>query len=457
MSARLHSRSRYRTVPSYEFKGITIRVYYSAKRKRFAAHYKGPDGKPYRVEKGTENEAVEAAKSEIRRMSDIEVQIALREESAASEILKPIGVSVIEAARLIATYQERLVPFGASLGEAVDYFIQYHLCIPITVRELVKALLVEKGSATGEKNVKDLRSRLENRFCNLYGDRLIQSLRSDELSRWINGLVCSQRNKRNYHAAIVTLFEFGKENGYLPKGKPTEIQLIKKKKADAVDIEIFNPDELIELIRSALAINSPALIPLLIQGLAGVRHEEIEQTDEKKDRLRWSDIRLDQPCPDIHIRRIVSKTKKERFVPLSPALATWLRRFRQKGSGYVYSRNSLYKDYRRVCAHANVSWRKNGLRKSYSTYDAALSGSAQVTAKKAGNSAEMVRRFYKKEISQASLLAFQWFSIGPRKFKKEVDAYCAHLKAFPPKVGPRRRRKFAQGVYAQQPSPNKEN
>jgi integrase len=213
---------------------------------------------------------------------------------------------------------------------------------------LVKALLAEKSSATGDKNVKDLRCRLENRFCALFGNRLVQSIRSDELSRWLNGLVCSQRNKRNYHASVVTLFEFAKENGYLPKGKPSEIQLIKKKKADAIDVEIFTPDELIKMIRSALVIKSPALVPLLIQSLAGLRTEEIEQTDEKKDRLQWGDIRLGQSFPDVHVRKKVSKTKRERFAPIAPALLSWLRRLRSDSQGAVYARMSLYKDYRRI-------------------------------------------------------------------------------------------------------------
>lgn len=446
MSTRPHPNSSHngRTVPSYEFKGIPIRVY-SAKG-RFSAQFKGTDRKPRRIERGTESEAVDAAKAEIRRMTDVEVQIALREEAMAAEILKHTDVSVTEAARLIATYKERLAPFDASLGDAVDYFIRCHQCLPITVRDLVKALLAEKSSATGDKNVKDLRCRLENRFCASYGDRLVQSIRSDELSRWLNGLVCSQRNKRNYHASVVTLFEFAKENGYLPKGKPSEIQLIKKKKANVIDVEIFTPDELIRMIRSALVIKSPALVALLIQSLAGLRTEEIEQTDEKKDRLQWKDVRLGQSFPDVHVRKKVSKTNRERFAPIAPALSTWLRRLRSKAPGPVYARTSLYKDYRRICAHAKIAWRRNGLRKSFNTYDVALSGSAQLTAKKAGNSADMVKRFYKKEISQASLVALEWFSITPGKFGELVKDYIAHIKAFPPKVGGRRVRRKALAV-----------
>ncbi len=124
--------------------------------------------------------------------------------------------------------------------------------------------------------------------------------------------------------------------------------MIKKKKADAIDVEIFTPDELIKMIRSALVIKSPALVPLLIQSLAGLRTEEIEQTDEKKDRLQWGDIRLGQSFPDVHVRKKVSKTKRERFAPIAPALLSWLRRLRSDSQGAVYARMSLYKDYRRI-------------------------------------------------------------------------------------------------------------
>jgi integrase len=321
------------------------------------------------------------------------------------------------------TYLGKLAPLGASLSEAVDYFVAGHQCPPATVDQLVAELLTLKTNDTGTHNAKDLRLRLENRFCLTFGKRQIGSIRSDELSRWITAIPRKLRTRRNFYAAIITLFEYARENGYLAKGRPTEIHQVKRPKCGTSEIKVFSPDELKALIGAALLLGSRALAAMLIQCMAGLRHEELEQTNHKKDRLRWRDVRLDQAAPEIHVRDIVSKTGKERFVPIHPALVAWLRLLLQADNSPIYDRMSLSKDYARICKAAGLSWKKNGPRKSYNTYHTALSGSLSVTADAAGNSPGMITTFYRKELSQVGLLALAWFSLSPEKFELDLALY----------------------------------
>jgi integrase len=415
-------------VPVYEFKGIEIKVY-KGKNGRFSAHFVGPHQVHKRLERGTELAAVEGAKKEIREMSDSAIQAALLEESTAADILRGTGVSVIEAARSVASWLAKLKPLGASVSDAIDFFVTSRSGVPIKVKDLVAKLIAEKERDTGVHNARDLRCRLENQFCLKFGDRWLSEIKDDELRDWIYSRPGKKRSRRNHHAAITTLFEYGRENGNLPKGRPTEMKLVKKPKADDAPVNIFSPTELTMLIAAGLALFSRALPALLIQCMGGVRHEELEQTDPEKDRVRWSDVWLDQEEPEIHIRKEVSKIGKERFVPLQPALVAWLRLFRQDGDVPVYSMMSLYKDYKRICGKAGLTWKKNAPRKSYNTYDTALSRSLAVTAEGAGNSPEMIRRYYRKAVSQVGKLAQEWFSISPDKFGELVEAYLAHFKA----------------------------
>ncbi len=48
--------------------------------------------------------------------------------------------------------------------------------------------------------------------------------------------------------------------------------------------------------------------------------------------VRWKDVLLDD-CPEIHVRRNVSKLNQERFVPMPRVLAKWLRLLKRGDEG----------------------------------------------------------------------------------------------------------------------------
>lgn len=412
-----------RSVPAYEFRGISIKIYTSGG--RFSAQFIGPNRNRFRVEKSSETDALEAAKHQIRQLQDPELQQTLQQQKTAEEILTGSGTTLVEAARLIRTYEDKLKTLNATLGEAVDYYMRSHEGTPILVSVVVEEFIALKKQDTGIHHVCSIRSRLKHHFARQFGDRQIGTIKSEEVNRWVASLPVAGRTKSNYYSSLVSLFEFARDQGYLPRGKPTELSLVKRPRSGIPRIEVFSPNDLKGLLNAALKIKSRALPSLVIQALAGVRHEEIRQTDPKKDCLRWNDIWLDQTEPEIHIRPEVAKTGRERFIPLQPALVAWLSKLHVKGSGPVYQPTALSKDYSRICDKAGIRWKKNGLRKSFNTYDAALSGSLQETAKSAGNSSGMIRRYYKKELSQVGKLALEWFSNSPRKFSGLLRKYLA--------------------------------
>lgn len=410
-----------RTIPRYEFRGVQITIYKSGN--RYSAQFIGLNRTRVRIEKNSESEALEAAKNRIRKLNDPEVQQSLGEQKTAEEIVNGSGISLIEAARSVVSAQAKLQPLGATLSEAVDYYVSSHEGRPITVAALIDEYLTVKTRDTGLHHVRSIRSRLKHHFAKDFGDRSVGTIKAEELNRWIASLPVASRTRANYYSALVSLFEFAKDNGYLPKGKPSEMQLIRRPRAGRPRIEVLTPEELAQLIKMALRSKSRALPALLIQCLSGVRHEEVQQSDPKKDRLRWSDVWLDQTSPEIHVRSEVSKIGKERFIPLHPSLIGWLRKLHLKGNVPVYAWNALGKDYAAICRQSGVRWKKNGPRKSFTTYDAALTRSLETTSKAAGNSPGMIRRFYKKELSQVGQVALEWFSLAPRQFTSLLKCY----------------------------------
>ncbi len=294
---------------------------------------------------------------------------------------------------------------------------------PILVVDAVKELLALKKRNFGVHYLRDLTSRLQNRFGDAFGKHLISSITAPEITCWLDSLSLESRTRQNIYTALSTLFDFAQSRGYLAEGLPTAMTKVKRPKANRPRKDIYTAEEFRTLIRVGLREQSPALETLLCQGLAGVLSEELRQSDPRKDRVRWGDIHLDGKEPELHIRQEVSKTGEERWVYLSPSLAAWLRLFRKEGEEPVFIGTLLSEAYERLSKASKIEWKRNGLRKAFNTYHAALSGSLDDTAKEAGNSAKMIRRHYRKEQPQVAAEARKWFSTGPKLFEKEVKAY----------------------------------
>lgn len=410
-------------VPRYTHWGVTISVYHHKVRSRFTARsvIKGK-GKVH-VERATESAAVREAKNRIETLLGIDPALNL-EEKCASEILAPWGMSIIEAARMIDRQLRRLDPAKISIPEAIDHYFQTHLGSSITVSLAVEELLKKAGRDAGKHYCDDLRRRLRNRFCLDFGDRLIGSISGAEIAIWIDDQPGASRTRRNFHSALVTLFKFAKERGYVSENHLTAAEKVKRPKAGRTPRIIFTPVELDTLIRAGLKISSPGLAPLIIQSFAGIRASEICQTDPKKDRVRIQDLLIDQAEPNIRIRPEVSKTNEERYVHMPPCLLSWLKvLYSGDDADPIYGANQLWKDYAVICGEARIVWKKNAPRKSFNTYYAALSGSLSATADEAGNSEPIIRRYCRRKIPQAQKTAKAWFSLGPETYADLVGSF----------------------------------
>ena len=145
---------------------------------------------------------------------------------------------------------------------------------------------------------------------------------------------------------------------------------------------------------------------IAIGGLAGLRTQELL-------RLDWADVWRVPGHIEVTARK--SKTRQRRLVEICPALAAWLRPFRQFETGGLWtdSESVLQKQFLALCESAKVRRKPNGLRHGFCSLHFALHANENLTAQQAGNSPVMVHAHYKGLATKGE--ARKWFAVKPAR------------------------------------------
>jgi integrase len=121
-------------------------------------------------------------------------------------------------------------------------------------------------------------------------------------------LTTGATTRNNFRRHIITLFNFARRRGYLPRDRETEAHWLEKAKIKSKPIEVFMPGELAELL--AVAEGQPKL-GIIIGAFTGIRAAEIL-------RLRWENFNWEEQVIDIGCDQ--TKTASRRLVPILPPL-----------------------------------------------------------------------------------------------------------------------------------------
>ena len=314
----------------------------------------------------------------------------------ALEILRPTGLALDLAVHHVAEAHKLLK--GASVLDAVRYFA-LHNCQdrPVrTVAEVADELRAnrQKGGAS-ELYIRDLRIRL-GRLATAF-QCPIASLTRPDIEAHLNSLKVTPRTIHNHRTTIGTMLNFAVDQGYLPAGHPILGRATRCFKGQTKP-EVFTPEEMEKLLKTA----KPELVPALaIAGFAGVRAAEIK-------RLQWEDLKLDRGF--IEISAAISKLKIRRRVPITANLRQWLLPY-AKPSGKVVNYANLGNAWLKLAKHAEIKWKRNGLRHSWISYRVAQSKDVPQVALEAGNSARIIFTNYLEFVDEAE--ATKWFAIVP--------------------------------------------
>lgn len=341
-----------------------------------------------------------------RKAFDDEAQAHQRAEEILDDLRKGVSfrnnITATKAVR-IAEYEKLLAEHKATLADAVKHYL-LHLerqhARKILAFDAVNKFLdsLEDKETRHYDTAKCLLTKFGRSF-----NKTLCSITLDELDRYFRGVSQSGRTRNNHLGYVKTFFKWAQEwGGFLPEGKLL-IEKIKPYEEQSIKIEVFTPDEISKLLKTA----GDRLRPYLAIGaFAGVRSAEIS-------RLNWEDI--DFETKTIKLSSDVTKTKRRRLVTMTDNLTEWLNTHEGPKAGpLVAVPTRLHKDIARLCNTAGVAWKDNALRKSYISYRMAQpDADATQVSKQCGNSPAMVEEHYKELVSPK--VAEEWFSIAPPK------------------------------------------
>ncbi len=228
----------------------------------------------------------------------------------------------------------------------------------------------------------------------------IAEITTAQLDDWLRSLPVSSRTRSNARTSVVTLFQFAKSRGYLPRDRDTAASLTAIGKVTEGEIEIFTPKEMAALLAATDVDTIPVLV---LGGFCGLRSAEIL-------RLDWQDIDFEQQ----HIKLSAAKTKtaQRRIVPLLPNAADWLSPYRNEVGHVMPCLQQRMNDVLRACAHrARIKWKRNALRHSFASYRLADCKSAPQVALEMGNSPQIVFQHYREIVTSRD--AALWWAIMP--------------------------------------------
>jgi integrase len=336
-------------------------------------------------------------------MTALEMLRAFQRDTGHTVSLKRAVADYVEAARGLN---------GHSLAEAVEGFMAN--VVTVTRKDLAKA--VEDFIEADEPRTKSAngqRAQLSSEYTRIRALRLrhfakalpghaVCDLTKQHLDAFIKAMSDASPKARNHHRAGLKQFiQWGVRNDYLPpSNRLLEADSMRTEHANNGDVGIYTANEFRALLDTA---EGPLQPLIAIAGFCGLRTAELL-------RLEWQDI---WRCEGhIEISQTKSKTRSRRLVAICPALAEWLRSYRNHtGKLWQGGNRCFHKQCAEVCDRAEVSRKPNGLRHSFCSFHFVLHANENLTAAQAGNSPAMIHQHYKGMATKAE--AEKWFNVRP--------------------------------------------
>jgi len=345
-----------------------------------------------RFEAGRAATAIANGEADILKLTSADRATYLR----AVDVLRPLGIPLHVA---IEEYVEARRHAGAGLIAAAKEHGRRHATATLrkSVGETVKETLEAKQQdGMSVRYLQSLRSHL-NRFAEHF-QMNVSSVTAAQIEDWLRRTKRGPRTRNNIRLSIVTLFNFAKARGYLPKAIPTEADHVAKAKDRGGDIGVFQPEQLATLLKEA---DEEAKLYFAIGAFTGLRSAELI-------RLEWEDVNFARGY--VQVGKAKSKTATRRLVPIHPNLSQWLAPYRGLTGTIFPSEHAA--DRAIACAKRNgIDWPNNVLRHSYATYRLAQCQDAARVALEMGNSPQMLFRNYRELVDEKD--AADWFSIVP--------------------------------------------
>jgi integrase len=301
-----------------------------------------------------------------------------REGTAAFSLNAAVRTETAKCVEKLQAYR------GASLTAAVDYYIAHYLKLREAppVRDMIARLLEEKQSSNCRpRTLQDLRSRW-GKFAQVFGDRQLSEITTEEFTRWLNKVGSSPVNRHNYRRKIKELYRAAIRRKWAVENVVEA--------TDRVLLDETTPGILTVTQAAALLKQAPAygMLPYCVLGLfCGIRSDELQK-------LRWENIQFTGRTVTIDSK--IAKKRRQRLVPLNGTAASWLAHCVQR-AGPIVDPVNFRKSFDAWRKAAGITrWPDNALRHSFGSYHLAHYGDEVKTAMIMGHRAtEVLHRHYK--------------------------------------------------------------
>lgn len=321
-------------------------------------------------------------------------------------------VSLLAAVSEFAEAADKLN--GRSLSEAVEGYLQSVVAVKRkdvgeAVAEFIE-LRKHKGEAKDGQRSQMSPHYLNNvsawlrGFAKTFPATAICELTKDHLNLHFKPLTEVSAKSRNDRRAAVKMFlSWATRQDYLSSNhRLFEADGLTREVVEAGAIDFYRPDELKKLLDNAPAHLRPIFA---LGGLAGLRVEEIM-------RLDWADVWRVEGHIEISARH--AKTRQRRLVVICPALAAWLKPYREATGKIRENKISYYSvEFRALRESLKIPARDNGLRHAFITYHFAQHQNETLIAALSGNTPTMIHKHYKGLATKAD--AEKWFQVSPSK------------------------------------------
>ena len=291
----------------------------------------------------------------------------------------------------------------------------------MTVAEAVEAFLDYKRPRVGAGRLSGLKGHLA-RFAGHFGTTPLDRVTGAEIEAWLFALRGKRtggaldpvtRNKMRKDMKELFAYGLDPDRAWCQRNPLASIK--SEAEADKPPMA-YSVDDTTAILRTALALESPAL-PVIVLGLfAGLRPSEAMAIDLRAILFDKEQFRTPAVKPD------GTRTKTgSRMATLTPACAAWLgTQKRRTGLAWPAGEDSLKKEIGRVLGTAKVRKIFDGFRHSFITYRCAEIRDVGRVADECGNSPNVIKKHY-REIVQGDL-ATKYFSIRPEAPAENVTS-----------------------------------
>jgi integrase len=379
-----------KTIIAVKRGSVVVKIYC-----RKAGHYKGKHYDLFTVAYRQNGQRVLKNFRRRRAAYDFASETATRLEKGEREILQ---ASAVDWQSYLAA-KNLLRPFGIPLHEAIEEYVAMRKrkqTLEKRVGDVVRELLQAKKQARlSDRYIETLRTYLL-RFADSFQTN-IGSVNTGAIVRWLDSLKIGPRSRNNVRQAVVTLFNFARRRGYLPKGETTEAADVETVRDDEGEIAILTPAELTKFLTRSKPLYQ---LYFALAAFTGIRSAELL-------RLDWSEINLEKGHIEVKAK---AKTATRRLVPIQPNLAKWLEPYRGSKGKLFESRRTVDSAIK-FAKRLRIPWKANCLRHSYATYRLSMLPDAGRIALEMGNSPAKLFTNY-RELDRHNH-APDWFAIEP--------------------------------------------